>query len=143
MVHVNVGYLYCRISDYEDLRILALHRIQSAAMLEDAAKSPAGFSIDEAINSGKFGFGEGKQIRLEAIFYHGAGDHLFETPLSNDQVLTELENGNMKLIATVADTPQLTWWLLGLGDGVEVIKPMSLRQSIIGTIAKMQATYQP
>lgn len=137
----SITYLYCRVFDYEDLRILAIHRIQSAAMLENAAKAPVGFAIDEAINSGKFGFGEGKQIRLEAIFRNGAGEHLFETPLSNDQTLTEQVNGNVKLIATVVDTPQLAWWLLGLGDGVEVIKPASLRQSIAATIARMQEIY--
>ncbi len=138
----SITYLYCRVFDYEDLRTLALHRIQSATMLEVAAKAPAGFSIDAEVNSGKFGFGEGKQIRLEAIFCHGAGDHLFETPISSDQTLTELEDGNIKLVATVADTPQLAWWLLALGDGVEVVKPAALRQSIAGTIARMQVIYE-
>lgn len=139
----SITYLYCRVFDYEDLRMLALHRIQSATMLEDAAKVPAGFSIDEAIASGKFGFGEGKQIRLEAMFCNGAGDHLYETPLSSDQTLTELEDGNVRLVATVADTPQLAWWLLGLGDGVEVLKPVALRQSIAETVARMLAKYSP
>ena len=139
----SVTYLYCRIFDYDDLRTLALHRIQSATMLEEAAKAPPGFSIDAEVNSGKFGFGEGKQIRLEAIFYNGAGEHLFETPLSNDQVLAEVEDGSVKLIATVADTPQLAWWLLGLGDGVEVVKPAALRQSVADTIARMQKIYWP
>ncbi len=137
-----VTYLYCRIFDYEDLRTLALHRIQSAAMLEEAAKAPAGFSVDDAVSSGTFGFGEGKQIRLEAIFYRGAGDHLFETALSQDQSLTEQEDGSLKLAATVADTPQLVWWLLGLGDGVQVIKPAALRKSVADTVAKMQAIYK-
>ena len=136
-----ITYLFCRVFDYEDLRTLALHRIQSATMLEDAAKSPAGFSIDDEINSGKFGFGEGKQIRLEAIFYHGAGAHLFETALSNDQTLTEQADGSLTLNATVADTPQLAWWLLGLGDGVEVVKPAALRKSIVATITKMYEIY--
>lgn len=139
----SVTYLYCRIFDYEDLRTLALHRIQSATMLEEAAKAPPGFSIDDEVNSGKFGFGEGKQVRLETIFYNGAGEHLFETPLSNDQILTELEDGSVKLVATVADTPQLAWWLLGLGDGVEVVKPAALRQSIADTITRMQKIYLP
>lgn len=138
----SITYLYCRISDYEDLRTLALHRIQSASMLEEAVKAPAGFSIDEAINSGQFGFGEGKQIRLEAIFYNGAGDHLYETALGADQSLAEMDGGSLKLTATVADTPQLAWWLLGLGDGVEVVKPAALRKSIAETIFRMQAKYQ-
>ena len=42
----------------------------------------------------------------------------------------------------LADTPQLVWWLLGLGDGVEVIKPDGLRLSMTDTIAKMQLRYQ-
>ncbi len=138
----SITYLYCRIFDYDDLRTLALHRIQSAAMLDDAAKAPPGFSIDDEVNSGKFGFGEGKQIRLEAIFYNGAGEHLYETPLSGDQTLAELEGGNIRLVATVADTPQLAWWLLGLGDGVEVVKPLALRKSIAETVARMQARYK-
>ena len=138
----SVTYLYCRVFDYEDLRTLAMHRIQSATMLEEATKVPTGFSIDDAIISGKFGFGEGKQIRLEAIFSNGTGDHLFETPFSSDQILTELEDGNVKLVATVADTPQLAWWLLGLGDGVEVVKPAALRKSIAETIARMQKIYR-
>ena len=137
-----ITYLCCRISDYEDLRTLALHRIQSATMLEETAQTPADFSIDTQISNGKFGFGEGGQIQFEAIFYHGVGEHLFETALSLDQILTEQADGSLRLVATVADTPQLVWWLLGLGDGVEVIKPDGLRLSMTDTIAKMQLRYQ-
>jgi predicted DNA-binding transcriptional regulator YafY len=137
----TVTYLFCRLFDYEDFRTLALHRIQSASILEDAAKIPAGFSIDDEINKGRFGFGEGKQIRLEAVFYNGSGDHLFETALSSNQTLTEQADGSLTLNATVADTPQLAWWLLGLGDGVEIVKPASLRKTLASTIAKMHAIY--
>jgi len=139
----SVTYLCCRISDYEDLRTLALHRIQSASILEEATSVPVDFSIDNLIDSGKFGFGQGKQIQLEAIFYSGLGNHMFETALSHDQTITEQEDGSFRLTATVADTPQLVWWLLGLSDSVEVIKPEGLRLTMADTIAKMQRRYQP
>lgn len=138
----QITYLYCRVFDYEDLRTLVLHRIQAATMLDDKTNVPAGFSIDEVINSGKFGFRAGGLITLEAIFYHGVGDHLFETPIIRKQTLTELENGVLKLVATVPDTLQLRWWILGLGDGVEVIQPEELRNQIAATIEKMHARYQ-
>lgn len=138
-----ITYLYCRISDYDDLRTFALHRIQSASMLEDTTRTPEKFSIDAAIQSGKFGFGEGGEIQLEAIFYNGVGDHLYETALSRDQVLSEQADGSLNVVATVADTPQLAWWLLGLGDGVEVVKPAGLRTIMADTIAKMHHRYQP
>lgn len=137
----GITYLYCRFFDYDDLRTLALHRIQSVKMLDDSTNMPANFSIDDAIISGKFGFGAGSHIELEAIFYHGVGDHLYETALSHDQQLTELSEGSLRLIATVADTPQLLWWLLGMGDGVEVIKPNALRQALVETVTKMNMMY--
>lgn len=138
----HITYLYCRFSDYEDLRTLAVHRIQSATMLDETTNVPTGFSIDKEINSGKFGFCAEGEITLEAIFYHGVGDHLFETPIARNQILTELEDGAVKLVATVPNTLQLGWWILGLGDGVEVIQPKALRNQIAATIDKMQARYR-
>jgi predicted DNA-binding transcriptional regulator YafY len=81
-------------------------------------------------------------ITLEVIFYNGAGNHLFETPLSSDQTLTDQVDGTVRLVATVPHTLQLGWWLLGLGDGVEVIKPESLRTQMISNIDKMQDRYR-
>jgi predicted DNA-binding transcriptional regulator YafY len=138
----HVSYLYCRFDDYEDLRTLAIHRIQSATMLNEASSIPADFSIDKVIEEGKFGFCEKGLITLEAIFYNGAGNHLFETPLSRDQTLSEQEDGTLRLTATVPHTLQLGWWLLGLGDGVEVIQPEALREKMAATIDKMQARYR-
>lgn len=134
-------YLYCRMDGRDGLRTLALHRIQSAGMLDEMADIPPGFSIDEAIAQGEFGFGTGEEIALEAVFYNGAGDHLFETPMVHEQSLTELKDGSVKLVARLPNTPQLCWWILGLGDGVEVIQPESLRNQIAATIANMQARY--
>jgi predicted DNA-binding transcriptional regulator YafY len=137
-----VTYLYGRMDGREGLRTLALHRIQSAGMLEEKADIPPGFSIDDAIERGEFGFGAGGEITLEAVFYNGAGDHLFETPMAREQSLTELKDGSVKLVARLPNTPQLAWWILAMGDGVEVIRPASLRNQIAATIAKMQARYQ-
>ena len=137
----GITYLSCRIGDYDDLRTMALHRIHSAIMLDDAVRTPADFSIDKVISSGKFGFGHGNQIELEAIFYNGTGDHLYETALSFDQVLTELPDGSVRLLVSISDTPQLTWWLLGFGDGVEVIRPTELRKNISNTISNMRDRY--
>lgn len=137
----GITYLSCRIGDYDDLRTMALHRIQSASMLEDGVRMPEDFSIDKVISSGKFGFGPGNQIELEAIFHNGTGEHLFETALSPDQVLKELPNGSLKITAIVADTPQLLWWLLGFGDGVEIIQPAELRIRISGIVTNMHKRY--
>ena len=137
-----IVYLYCRFFDYEDGRLIALHRIQAATVREEKTNIPAHFSIDEIIGSGALGFGEGKLIKLEALFSREVGEHMQETPLSTDQVVSLQEDGKLRITATVTDTPQLLWWLLSLGDGVEVVKPKALRQSMAETVGRMCSIYQ-
>lgn len=137
-----IVYLYCRFFDYEDGRLIALHRIQAATVREEKTNIPSHFSIDEIIGSGALGFGEGKLIKLDALFSREVGEHMQETPLSVDQVATPQEDGKLRITATVTDTPQLVWWLLSLGDSVEVVRPKALRQSIAKTAGRMCANYQ-
>lgn len=136
-----VLYLSCRFYDYEDVRMLPLHRISSAQVREEAARYPKHFSLDEQIENGEWGFGSGKKIKLEAIFEVAHGEHLYETPLSKDQAIAVLPDGRLRVTATVADTPQLVWWLLGFGCGVEVMAPRSLRVKICAETLLMRKAY--
>lgn len=134
-------YLYVRIFDYEDTRTLVLHRIENATMLDVATQYPEGFSIDEEVSKGRFGFGEGSMIQVKLRFRSDYGAHLFETPLSQDQCVEEQADGFLMVTATVAETPQLTWWVLGLGEGVEVLEPTTLRKEIASTTRAMANNY--
>jgi predicted DNA-binding transcriptional regulator YafY len=58
--------------------------------------------------------------------------------LSTDQKLSFVSDGQTRVVATVMDAPQLRWWLLGFGDGVEVLKPAALRREL-GAIAQTMA----
>lgn len=117
----QVTYLVCTLNDYQDIKLLALHRFESAETMHETAKCPADFNLDNYIASGAFGFGNGETIKLEAVFTAKAGEHLYETPLSFDQTIEELPDGRLKVVATVRDTPQLKWWLNGFGEEVKTI----------------------
>jgi predicted DNA-binding transcriptional regulator YafY len=134
-------YLVCMFSGYDDVRTIALHRLEYAEMrYEDARKKP-GFDLDVYIASGQFGVIAGAPIALRAVFSRVAGEHLYETPLSADQVLTADEDGSLHLAATVPNTRALVWWLLGFGDGVEVLEPAALREEMAATVGRMAAVY--
>lgn len=135
-------YLYCRLFDYEDTRILAMNRVMAATLLDEAAVFPKDFSLNEKVEAGVWDFGGGGKCRIELVFDPERGDHLLETPLSKDQQAEELENGGLKVIATVADTPQLRWWLMAFGDCVEVIAPENLRAELFGTAQSMCDKYR-
>jgi predicted DNA-binding transcriptional regulator YafY len=109
---------------------------------EERLRKPAGFDLDTYLRSGALGFGEGNAISLEVLFDAPAADHLYETPLADDQRLTVEPDGRVRVRATVRDTPQLSWWLLGFGAQVEVRKPKSLRTSMAETARAMAAVYR-
>lgn len=126
-----VGYLVCTIADYQDLRSLALHRIESARILDDAATTPKGFDLHAYAHSGAFGFMDNGPIKLVLRMEAGAAEHLYETPLSEDQAISpDARNGWVRIEATVRDTSQLGWWLAGFGSGVEVLAPPALRKEL-------------
>lgn len=134
-------YLICLFANYDDLRLLAMHRIVLAESLYEPARKPAGFCIDAYIQTGALGFGSGESITLHARFTRKAGEHLLETRIKQEQTLNELPDGGLQLIATVPNTKELHWWLLGFGDGVEVVEPISLRQQMKETISRMRSLY--
>lgn len=113
-------YLVCRYRDFENERSLALHRIISARESTMSFERPKEFDLQKYDDDGRFGFGEGKRIRLTFRIDRGAGWHLLESPLSVDQQVTEIGD-QFEISATVVDTMQLEWWLRGFGDQVSQI----------------------
>ncbi|MCX9157819.1 WYL domain-containing protein [Niveibacterium sp. 24ML] len=136
-----VTYLICTFYTYSDFRLLTLHRIQRAKVLDEPANRPANFSVDQLINKGLLGFGDAEPIQLVAEFYDGAGEHLFETPISPDQELERPDINTVRLKAPVQLTNELRWWLLGFGSRVQVLEPKKLRESIASEVAQASERY--
>lgn len=134
-------YLVCMFADYEDVRTLAMHRVMHAEMLYLDSRKKDGFTLDDYIASGHMGVRDGEPITLKARFSRAAGEHLFETPLVVDQLLAALPDGRLELTATLPNTRELRWWLLGLGDGVEVLQPPAVRAEMQAVIQRMAAHY--
>jgi predicted DNA-binding transcriptional regulator YafY len=134
-------YLVCTFADYGDVRTLALHRVRHAELVYEPARRPADFKLDDFIESGAFGFRTGDPIVLRATFKRAIGEHLYETPLSKDQVLELREDGMLSLTATVAATRTLVFWLTGFGPGVVVHEPAQLRAEMREIALNMAAAY--
>lgn len=137
----NLSYLMVTFYDYQDIRLLAMHRIKSAELLIDSAIIPADFDLDMEIAKGRLSFGDGEMIELIIELNHEVGEYFLETPISENQTYTE-SNKLITITATVADTPQLLWWILSLGDGVKVVEPFKLKNKLIREINRMFSKYQ-
>lgn len=114
-------YLVCRFQGYDNERSLALHRIISAKASTLPFDRPKDFDLQKYDDDGRFGFGEGKRIRLTFRITKNAGLQLLESPLSADQQVKELAD-HFDISATVVDTAQLKSWLHGFGDQVSDVR---------------------
>ena len=127
----KVIYLVVTINEHQDLRLLVLHRIQKVTVKDELLCPLEHFDLQAYIDQGGFGFGGIAQaIKLVAIFKNGAGHHLIETPLAQDQHITHLDPQTIEVSAEVLDTPQLIRWLNSFGPDIEVLAPESLRETM-------------
>lgn len=143
VIREGVFYLVCTLWDYEDVRHLALHRMASAVLLEERTSHPPGFDLQAYVHK-QFEFAyplAPAPIRLRALFDPDAAFHLGERTLSKDQRLTERPDGWVLVEATVPDTQELRWWLLGFGDGVKVVGPEGLRGEMVAVATGMARAY--
>lgn len=138
-------YLVCRVKEYDDVRHLALHRMSSAKLLDQPCSRPSGFNLDTYIRTNEeLAYPvSGKPIRLETLFDARTAVHLGERPLSKDQRMVPQKDGRVLLQATVRDTLELRWWLLGFGDKVEVLGPKMLRKEFAEVTQRMAEVYRP
>jgi predicted DNA-binding transcriptional regulator YafY len=114
-------YLVCRYRGFDNERSLALHRIISALASTLTFERPKEFDLRKYDDDGRFGFGEGKRVRLSFRIDKEAGFHLLESPLSCDQQHIELDD-HYQISATVVETVQLERWLRGFGEEVTHVK---------------------
>lgn len=144
LVFINKSiYLVCTLWEYDDIKQMPLHRFEEATLLDTPAREIPDFSLDQYVKEKKeFDYPVGSSsIKLVASFAPEAAHHLRETPLSEDQQIEKKSEEEVIVTATVADTAQLRWWLLGFGDQVEVLSPKTLRHEMTETTKGMAGKY--
>ena len=137
----QVSYLVATAFAYDDVRLYALHRCESAVELEDDIDIPEGFDIDAYIAKGSLNFGSGDMLGLQLRVSTTLRNILQETPLSPDMTITADED-HFLVTAQVPDTWQLIWWVQSQGANVEVLAPASLRQKIVDSLKATLQRYE-
>jgi predicted DNA-binding transcriptional regulator YafY len=128
IVSGRVIHLVCTFAESAEIRQLALHRIKSATILAVKAEYPAQADLERYFAQGSAQTQRRPMIDLKVRFERIAAAHLYDTPLSADQRIEDAGAGQVIVTATVADTAELRFWLLGFGPLAEVLKPEALRQ---------------
>ena len=139
----SITYLLATVKEYTTPILFALHRFQSAQLSLAPAKVPKSFNLDKAIAAGVADFAiEGEPIQLEMRCSESVTNYLIETRLSEDQLITSEPDGWKRVVATVNDTWQLRWWILGQGAEIEVRAPRNVRKEIYAELRNTLHLYE-
>lgn len=132
-----VIYLICTRHDGDPNQILtfALHRFQSADVLDLPANLPKNFDLDTYIESGTLGFRLSMEIPTDLIdvrlrLHERDATSFYESQLAKNQQIVVLSDGNVDVTATVPFNSQLVWWLRGFGRKIIDIQPQSLADAV-------------
>ena len=126
-------------------RLYALHRFRDVEVRPETVVFPPGLDLEAALTRGRGQFGiagEGSaQLKLLLSCDNTIADLLQESPLAAGQQINRIDDVHSELRATVADSWELRWWLLGRGDSVCVMGPAALRREIADAHRKAAARY--
>ena len=126
MVVRGVGtYLVVRIADFEDVRILALHRIQSAELLDAPTREPENFDF-AAYVAAELDWRVGETAWFSFEVRPELARILTETPISTKQEISPPKRGWCAVRAWLADTYELERWLLSQGKLLRKVQKLPL-----------------
>jgi len=139
----SISYLIANVDGYSDLRQFALHRIQSAECLNAATPQTKSLDLDHYIRLGGFNSpAPVEEIELVADVSPQVAWLLSETPLSQEQSLEPLEEGDwQRLRAKVPDDQETLWWVFGLGENMRVSEPRNWTQNIKERTSRIRRMY--
>ena len=131
------SYVVARDRGLGEMRTFKLVRITRAEPMSDTYQIPATFDINEYL-AGAWGiFHSGEPVEVQMRFYPPASARVKESIWHPSQRLSDGPKGTLDMTVTVTGTVEITPWILGWGDAVEVVAPQDLRDKIASAGAKM------
>jgi proteasome accessory factor B len=85
---------------------------------------------------------EGKLHRVHLHFRRKVAGNVAEVQWHPSQKVRWNDDGSIEFHVRVDGLGEITWWILGYGDEVEVVAPVELRRRIAAVAAKVARKHQ-
>jgi predicted DNA-binding transcriptional regulator YafY len=131
-----LGFCHVR----EEIRIFRLNRIYKVILTDKNFEKKPDFSIEEFFkNSWEIYQGELTEVKLR--FFGKAVKVIESSQYHPSESLNKQDDGSLVYSVKVSGIEEISRWVLGFGEMVEVLEPVELRVNIKETIQKMQKLY--
>ncbi len=127
----------------DDIRTFALHRLHTLKIGFTSTKILSNFNVKEYVeqNARHFSGGDMQKVILKIDNYNGL--HLIEeTLLSPNQKVLIREKEHTTIEAEVRDSLTFEWWLMKNANIVQVLSPISLRNTIVEMLEESLRRYR-
>ena len=125
------------------MRTYKVERIRSATLTQDRYEIPETFDPDQWLaDAWGIWSPDGKPpIRIRLRFDAAIAHRVREAVWHRSQELIELPDGGLEMAVTVNGIVEIRPWILSWGDGVEVLEPPGLRQSVADAVRGAATRY--
>jgi predicted DNA-binding transcriptional regulator YafY len=128
-----VGYS----SIHKAIRTFKLNRIRSAEMLDVEFDGNDGFNLAEYLSCAWSMIPEGKIYNVRLRFTPKVAGNVAEVHWHKSQQVARGPDGSATIDFRVDGLGEITWWILGYGDQVEVLSPAALRKNVAQIAQRM------
>jgi predicted DNA-binding transcriptional regulator YafY len=130
-------YVIAHSSLHKAMRTFKLNRIKKADMLDETFTDGEDFDLAEYIGCAWSMIPEGRIYNVRLRFLPKVAGNVAEVQWHNSQKVQRNTDGTATLEFRVDGINEITWWVLGYGDQVEVLAPAILRKKVRDTALKM------
>jgi predicted DNA-binding transcriptional regulator YafY len=120
-----IGWCHTRL----EIRTFRLNRFSNISLPGRTYAYPKNFSIKEYIEN-SWGVFQGEEVEVEVRFDKKLAPLIEEHQWQPVQNIVKHKNGDITFITKVNGTLEIRRWILSWGEGVQVIRPESLREEI-------------
>ena len=128
-------YLIAYSQRHRETRTFKLSRIEEIVLTSRVFTKPRDVDLDSYFGNAWSMIPEGREHRVHLRFAPKVATNVSEVRWHRTQETELRPDGWLDYRVTVDGLGEITWWILGYGDQVEVMAPASLRKIVV-TIAK-------
>jgi len=126
---------------HNQVRTFKMARIASIEITQEMYADRPDFSLEEYLGDAWVMIPEGKSHKVELLFSPMVSRNVAEVRWHRTQKCEFLDDGSLRYEVTVDGLNEISWWVLGYGDKVRVMKPKALADKIKSMAEKMVQLY--
>ncbi len=131
-----LGFCHTR----KEIRVFRLNRIKKVTLTDKNFERKPGFSVEEFFKD-SWEVNQGKTAEVKLRFTGKAVKLIESNQHHPSEKLNKEKDGSLVYSIRVNGTEEITRWIMGFGDMVEVLEPEELRKDIKDKVQKMQKLY--